>query len=100
MYSAATHGHWCNTRTYPTQCPRCKSQVFFFQCDHESRVFFDHLDQPWPIHDCFLRRMSRRGAAAPPSWTLRNSSGVSEGVHKSLEQSDGEFLNIGVGGRQ
>ena len=33
-------------------------------------------------------------------WTLRNSSGVSEGVDKSVEQSDGEFLNIGVWGRQ
>ena len=33
-------------------------------------------------------------------WTLRISSGVSEGVHKSVEQGDREFLNIGVGGRQ
>ena len=33
-------------------------------------------------------------------WTLRNSSGVSEGVDKSVEQSDGEFLSIGVWGRQ
>ena len=33
-------------------------------------------------------------------WTLRISSGVSEGVYKSVEQSDGEFLNIGVGDRQ
>ncbi len=30
------------------------------------------------------------------AWTLRNSSGVSEGVDKSVEQSDGEFLSIGV----
>ena len=34
------------------------------------------------------------------NWTLRISSGVSEGVYKSVEQSDGEFLNIGVGDRQ
>ena len=34
------------------------------------------------------------------NWTLRISSGVSEGVYKSVEQSDREFLNIGVGDRQ
>ena len=33
-------------------------------------------------------------------WTLRISSGVSEGVYKLVEQSDREFLNIGVGDRQ
>ena len=32
------------------------------------------------------------------SWTLRNSSGVSEGIYKSVVQSDREFLNVGVGG--
>ena len=33
-------------------------------------------------------------------WTLRISSGVSEGVYKLVEQSNREFLNIGVGDRQ
>ena len=32
------------------------------------------------------------------SWTLRNSSGVSEGIHHSVVQSGGEFLYIGVAG--
>ena len=49
-------------------------------------------------------RPTVRGEAptTPPalSWTLRISSGVSEGVHKSVEQSGREFLNIGVGDRQ
>ena len=34
------------------------------------------------------------------SWTLRNSSGVGEGIYKSVVKSDGEFLNVGVGDRQ
>ena len=33
-------------------------------------------------------------------WTLRNSSGVGEGIHKPVVKSDGEFLNIGIGGGQ
>ena len=32
--------------------------------------------------------------------TLRISSCVSKGIYKLVEQSDGEFLNIGVGCRQ
>ena len=33
------------------------------------------------------------------SWALRNSSGVGEGIYKSVVQSDREFLNIWVGDR-
>ena len=32
-------------------------------------------------------------------WALRNSSGVSEGVHHSVVQSEGQFLRVGVAGR-
>ena len=32
------------------------------------------------------------------SWTLRNSSGVSEGIDHSVIQSSGEFPYIGVAG--
>lgn len=47
------HGEWCNARTYPTTCPHCGQRVFFFTCDHGSRVFFDELGPPWPKHRCF-----------------------------------------------
>ena len=33
------------------------------------------------------------------SSALRISRGVSQGIHKSMVQSGGEFLNIGVAGR-
>lgn len=48
----ATHGKWCNARTYPLKCRHCGDEIFFFSCDHGSRVLFDKLGWPWPIHDC------------------------------------------------
>ena len=47
-----THGPWCNSVTWPTKCPHCKTPTYFFQCDCGSKVFFDELGHPWPIHDC------------------------------------------------
>ena len=47
-----THGVWCNTKTFPLTCKDCNNRIFFFQCDHESRVLFDSLGWPWPLHDC------------------------------------------------
>ena len=46
------HGRWCNTRTYPLTCRYCGEGVFYFSCDHESKVFFDELGPPWPQHNC------------------------------------------------
>lgn len=48
----ATHGDWCGSRAWPTKCPTCKIPVFFFMCNCGSRVFFDALGPPWPLHDC------------------------------------------------
>ena len=52
----ATHGPWCGAVTWKTQCPRlnCRADVYFFKCNCGSRVFFDSLGDPWPIHDCDL----------------------------------------------
>lgn len=51
-YREPTHGWWCNARTYPTRCRQCGAEVFYFSCDCGSKVFFDSLGWPWPIHDC------------------------------------------------
>ncbi len=82
-----THGYWCNTRTFPTNCPSCGSAVFFFRCDHESRVFFDALGSPWPLHNCFVRntRASNLTPAKPrPSGksALTTLAGVSFSVQR------------------
>ena len=39
-------------------------------------------------------------AGSAPSWTFRISSGVSQGIDKSVVQSDWEFLRIEVDGRR
>ena len=46
------HGEWCGTKTWPTSCPSCSARVFYFSCNHGSKVFFDELGSPWPVHDC------------------------------------------------
>src|SRR5579871_2050989 len=48
----AAHGWWCHPRVWPMLCRYCGQRVFFYQCDHESKVFFDDLGDPWPKHDC------------------------------------------------
>lgn len=34
------------------RCRDCQRRIFFFQCNHGSRVLFDELGPPWPQHDC------------------------------------------------
>ena len=46
------HGFWCDSKTFPTKCSHCKEAVYYFSCNCGSRVFFDQLGPPWPIHDC------------------------------------------------
>ena len=63
----AVHGPWCGAKTWPTKCPSCSDRVFFFQCDCGSRVFFDELGEPWPLHDCYTswtRDLKRRRGRA------------------------------------
>lgn len=48
------HGEDCKSLTIPTRCTTCGDSVYFFKCECGSRVFFDSLGHPWPIHRCFL----------------------------------------------
>ena len=49
----AVHGRACGATTWPMSCFRCNHRVFFFQCQHGSRLIFDEpLGPPWPRHDC------------------------------------------------
>jgi len=36
--------------TWKTTCPDCKKAVFFFSCSCGSKIFFDSLGDPWPLH--------------------------------------------------
>lgn len=51
-FNGSVHGKQCNSKTIPMQCKHCKQKVFYFTCDCGSKVFFEELGEPWPIHDC------------------------------------------------
>ncbi|MES0098119.1 hypothetical protein [Mesorhizobium sp. M0019] len=42
-------------------CPVCGKQVFYYQCPHGGRVFFDNLGWPWPKHGCTDNPRSQKG---------------------------------------
>ena len=77
MWGTAVHGEWCEARTWPTRCPTCSEDVFFFMCNCGSKVFFDELGPPWPIHDC------------DTSWTRRLRRTTDETGRITVELSEG-----------
>lgn len=72
------HGRDCKAKTYPTICSRCDAKVFFFQCQCGSKVFFDELGSPWPLHNCddSWAKNLRRTQDASGAITVQISSGV------------------------
>jgi hypothetical protein len=45
---------WCESFTAPNAiCPVCNVKVFFYSNEQGSKVYFDSLGWPWPIHPCF-----------------------------------------------
>ena len=48
--SVPTHRAGCETRTWKTNCLDCGKPVYFFACTCGSKVFFDALGDPWPLH--------------------------------------------------
>lgn len=40
------------SETRPTTCKYCGAEVFFYQNEYGSKVFFDHLGIPWTKHEC------------------------------------------------
>ena len=87
MY-AAVHGTWCHTKTFPTTCKICGVDVFYFQCDCDSRVFFDELGPPWPIHDCLDN--SEPSAPRPSSDAYFKST---QGVTLTVQGKDDGLLS-------
>ena len=46
-----------NEGCWPTQCPRCKAQVFFVR-HNGGCAWFDALGSPWPKHECLSDKKS------------------------------------------
>jgi hypothetical protein len=58
--SVSGHGYGCyKVKCYTTACRTCNSKVFYYECNHGSKVFFDALGGSWPNHHC--------GSAAKPA---------------------------------
>ncbi|MCG3167182.1 MAG: hypothetical protein POELPBGB_02966 [Bacteroidia bacterium] len=53
-----SHDYSCLTKAFPTECQHCKHRVYFFSCNCGSKLFFDHLGPPWPIHYCEARKVT------------------------------------------
>ena len=48
--SVPNHGPECYTRMFQTICRDCDRPVWYFSCNHGSKVFFDSRNHPWPAH--------------------------------------------------
>ena len=87
------HGPWCGSRTFPTNCPTCHADVYYFSCDCGSRVFFEELGGSWPPHDCDTSWANSlvRTTDSTGTITVRLSPNVTatrpgdfSGIHESL----------------
>ncbi len=47
-----THRDSCITKAFPTNCPDCKEDVWFFKCNCGSKIYFQDLGWPWEQHVC------------------------------------------------
>ena len=89
-YADAPHGAHCNSRTFPMRCKYCGEQVFFFTCDHGSKVFFDSLGAPWHVHQCaqyiiakYGKEVFERGMAQ-----MMMLPGIDRPYRERVEQAD------------
>lgn len=50
--SVPTHKSSCLTRAFSTKCRYCGEEVFYFFCTCGTKLLFESLGPPWPIHNC------------------------------------------------
>ena len=56
MLKVRAHGPWCSYKGYNTRCPKCKKEVFYWECHHGCKVFFDlPLRRPLTVHKCYRK---------------------------------------------
>ncbi|MCK4239933.1 MAG: hypothetical protein KAX33_12465 [Candidatus Lokiarchaeota archaeon] len=49
------HGPHCLLRAFKTVCPKCKNDVFYWECSHGSKVFFEY-----PIYGRLIRHKCKK----------------------------------------
>lgn len=81
-------------------CPVCGAEVFFYQNQNGSRVFFDELGPPWPKHPCtdnsadtgaFGTRAA--GTAAPPIRSDQEASLVQQWLRSAFLDPEQDFIS-------
>ena len=49
-----THGKHCHYRSFQASCPKCGGNVFYWECTHGCKVFFEY-----PIYGKLIRHMCK-----------------------------------------
>lgn len=52
-------------------CQKCGKDVFYYENSYGSRVLFDYLGPPWPIHPCYNSEpvlKNKKNCAVMPGW--------------------------------
>ncbi len=91
MYFPVHGPYVCNSRAYPTSCRYCSRDVFYFFCDHGSKVFFDDLGGRWPEHNWGSDTASQSDFA-PPRPDGRVAWSQLEGVEFSIRDANAGLL--------
>ena len=50
--SIPSHNLSCLTKAVRFNCQDCNRPVWYFKCSCGSKIFFDDLGWPWPLHHC------------------------------------------------
>ena len=50
--SVPNHSSSCLTRAFKTSCRYCDEKVYYFFCTCGTKLLFESLGPPWPIHYC------------------------------------------------
>jgi hypothetical protein len=79
------------------RCPVCGAQVFYYQNEWGSRVFFDDLGKPWPKHPCTDNPRFTRPSAArtnteePKARSLQDADAISSWLGPAEVDPEGSF---------
>lgn len=83
MYYPSHGPDICGSRTFSMKCRSCGQPVFYFFCDHGSKVFFDSLGPPWPEHYCGTRGSQSSSPRPPGRTALTNMQRISFSVQSA-----------------
>lgn len=91
----ATRGYTSAFVNPNANCPVCGAEVFFYQNEHGSRVFFDELGPPWPKHPCTdnSQNSPATGPTAPPIRSGPEASLVQQWLRFSSLDPEQAFIS-------